>query len=443
MSRSGSLGREARAGRGDSTERTEGRDDEAPSSASLVPLLRSEVGDGVFDLHLPPLDLEAGGRIAPHVVRGWSSGPAEAPVILIVHALTGDARVDRWWGPVVGPGRALDPTRFRLLCFNLLGSCYGSAGPGSRGFPVGDVQLTTWDQARSILLALDALRIERVHLVVGGSLGGMVSLCLAALEPTRFERVAPIAAAAAASAWVVGFNHVARQVIRLDPGFPARADRGLSLARQLAMLTYRAEPGLEQRQPRPVEPPWTLHPAYPIRGYLEHQGTRLVQRFDPRSYLSLLDAMDHHDLARRPPGVEEGEPQEARRLRGGGGGQGRSRRLAERGSEAERGREGDPWRQAKHGLEEASRRREAEAEDLSLAWGVRRITASLLAVSIDSDRLFCPEQIHRLVRALQDRGAVAEEAMLTSAHGHDAFLVEWNQVAAVLERALDLPAGHR
>lgn len=403
----------------------------------------------VFDLALPELPLEAGARVASHLVRGWWWGPSEdlpwlesrsllhseesgtrpmrvvqrtaerlrhlsgearrtsslravedVPTVLLVHALTGDARAGGpggWWEPVIGPGRVLDPGRVRLLCFNNLGSCYGTSGPADAGFPrrvddsrfgppsplpKGNVAMdetllpatvTPWDQARSILLALDALGVERVSLVVGGSLGGMIVQCLAALAPERFERMAPIAAAEAASPWVLGWNHVARQAVLLDPGYPKAPWRGLELARQLATLTYRAEPGLALTQGREGAAGWSSRALYPVQSYLEHQGSKLRARFDARAYLALLGAMDHHDLAR--------------------------------------------------------------------ARGLERIQASTLAVGIDRDQLFFPEHMKSLASRLRALGRHAEYAELSSPHGHDGFLIEWAPVAELLQRALALPSG--
>ncbi|RYZ35708.1 MAG: alpha/beta fold hydrolase [Myxococcaceae bacterium] len=408
----------------------------------------------VFDLSLPDLPLEAGARVAPHLVRGWWWGPPEdlawlqsrsrvhsdeatragrlqvvrrsapdlrdaatdarrngprrapdpVPTVLLVHALTGDMNAGGeggWWEPVIGPGRPLDPSRVRLLCFNNLGSCYGTFGPADEGFPQrtddtrfgpspvlpkGDLRLderslpatiTPWDQARSILAALDALGIEEVALVTGGSLGGMVVLCLAALAPERFQRMVPMATAESASAWVVGWNHVARQAILLDPEYPESPRRGLELARQLATLTYRAEAGLDALQKRPQS--WSSRALYPVESYLEHQGAKLEARFDARSYLALLGAMDHHDLARVP--TPRGGP------------------------------------------------------------GLDRIRASTLAVGIDRDQLFPPEHMVTLSRRLRAQGLHAEYSALCSVHGHDGFLIEWDALAPLLLRALALPPG--
>ncbi|QRN99452.1 alpha/beta fold hydrolase [Archangium violaceum] len=410
----------------------------------------------VFDLPLPDLPLEAGARVTSHTARGWWWGPeqdlpwlrarahmlpeetvretalrvvrrtkeelrrlaetprqnqhrspdATVPTVLLIHALTGDMRAGDaggWWEPVIGAGRALDPERVRLLCFNNLGSCYGSSGPADEGFPsrVEDhgaeanarpeehhlpATITPWDQARAILQALDALGIERVSLATGGSLGGMILLCLAALAPERFERICPIAAAEVASTWVVGWNHVARQALLLDPDFPEAPARGLEVARQLAMLTYRAEPGLESRQgrhqPRPGETRargWSPRALYPIQSYLEHQGEKLRERFDAKSYLALLGAMDHHDLSRTPRG------------------------------------------------------------DAGGTWGVSRIRASALCVGIDQDQLFYPEHMEKLTERLRALGRHAEYAELSSPHGHDGFLIEWEPLEELLRRALALP----
>lgn len=348
----------------------------------------------VFELSLPPLTLEHGGVVQAHRARGWWAGPeapalpaVEAtpwavvrgdtaraaptagrlsahPVVLVVHALTGDMRAGGeggWWAPVIGPGQPIDPTTHHVLCFNLLGGCYGSSGPLDPGFPPGAV-VTTRDQARALAMALDALGVERLALLTGGSLGGLVALALAAAQPWRVERLVPIGAAQATSTWVLGLNHVQRQVIEAH----GRSARGLELARQLAMLSYRAEAGLELTQGRARDADGALR----IGTYLEHQGQKLRRRFDVGAYLTLMGAMDHHALS-----------------------------------------------------------------DAELAG----VTAATLAVGIDSDQLFFPEHMRALARALPR----AEYAELRSVHGHDAFLIEWDQLRACLWRARALvPRSH-
>ncbi|MBZ0234620.1 MAG: alpha/beta fold hydrolase [Deltaproteobacteria bacterium] len=435
-----------------------------------------------FDLVLPSITLEGGAQVAHHVVRGWHWGPKEdepvlrdrgippgdanqrlvtrsagelaamvrkaprvserlspdIPTVVVVHALTGDARAGGpggWWEPLIGPGRTFDPSKVRVLCFNLLGGCYGTSGPADGSFPrLSDDQfpaelaptrggfaipavdlpatVTTWDQARSILLALDALGVSRVALLTGGSLGGMVALCLAALDPERFERLVPIAACAAASSWILAWNHVGRQAILADPGFPHDVSRGLELARQVATITYRAEPGLDRtqgrRQGQSTEEPsdWSSRARYRVQTYLEHQGQKLRQRFDARSYLTLIGAMDHHDLSRRPPPPEGVESWPANV---------------------------EPPPAAFNGPA-----LDVDAPRPPPSWGLDRIRATTLAIGIDTDALYLPAHTDELVRALAARGVPARVATISSHHGHDAFLTEWDQLATHLGAALAL-----
>jgi homoserine O-acetyltransferase len=364
----------------------------------------------LFDLRLPPLTLLDGAAVDPHYARlqWWgpetdlpvlerlgtevsqdAGGPLvrstplregtgrgldpSVPTVLVVHALTGDARAagpDGWWGPLVGPGRALDPARVRVLCANNLGSCYGSSGPLDPGWPEGLRRFTAWDQARALWSLLDALGLERLRLASGASLGGMIAVCLAVLRPGGVERLLPIGTASAASAWVAGWNHVSRQILRLDPGWPSDVGRGLELARQLAMLTYRAEQSLDARHHRAagrLDRPWAL----PIQSYLEYQGKKLRRRFDARPYLLQLDAMDAHDLGARPPGTP----------------------------------------------------------DVPLG-------GFALCVDIDTDQLFTPAQVDLLADWLTAHGVEARRATVRSPHGHDAFLIEWDALDPLVRQAL-------
>lgn len=333
-----------------------------------------------FILTLPDLPLERGGRVRRHRAGAWwwsreGDLPAQplpdVPTVLLVHALTGSAQAGGpggWWEPLIGPGRALDPAKVRIVCFNNLGSFYGSSAPGMPGWPKGrNVTLTSYDLARAILQGLDALGLKRVQLAIGGSLGGMIVLALAALEPKRVERLMPIATAATASAWIIGWNHVARGILQLDPGYPHHGARGLEIARQLAMLTYRAEPGLAQKHST----------TRSIGSYLEHHGRKLHGRFTAACYESQLDAMDHHDLTK-------------------------------------------PWRGGR-------------------VPALSRLSAPALVVDVDTDQLFTSAQSDSLAAALRAHGTRVARATLRSPHGHDAFLLEWEQLARLVQRALKLP----
>ena len=411
-----------------------------------------------FEMRVRPLTLECGVALPSLHLRGWTDGPAgdlpdleaaarvlpdapigrpitrtaaeisdlplraagvaspapAVPTVLVVHALTADARVggeDGWWTDLVGPGRPLDPEHTRVLGFNNLGSCYGSFGPGDEGFPrraqvlgprapqdlkgsfvldesMLPAPITPWDQARAILLGLDALGVDHVDVVLGGSLGGMIGLCLAALAPDRFGQVLPVATSDAASPWVLGFNHIGRQaILELGP-------RGLELARQLAHLSYRSERGLEARQGREqASGGQGLLWPYKAQTYLEHQGAKLRRRFLASAYVAQLDAMDHHDLGRRPP-----EPEVHERWRGGAGPEGR--------------------------------------------WGHARLRGPVRAAAIREDVLFPPAQLERRVHDLRERGVDATLRLLDHPQGHDGFLLATDAIGRLVRGALrDIPEG--
>jgi homoserine O-acetyltransferase len=243
------------------------------------------------------------GVLLEDLVAAWrhdGPSPDEAPQVVVVHALTGSAdAAGDWWAPLIGAGRALDTDRYGVLASNLLGGRYGTTGPTSvdprtgEPFGAGFPSITTRDQARVQWRLLDALGVERVALVTGGSLGGMVALEFALERPSAVDAVVPIAAPAATGALAIAWNHLQVQLIdRLG-------DEGLALARQLAMTTYRSEADFELRFGRDTEDDG--RPA--VVSYLDHQGRKLVDRFDPDTYRVLAGAMDRHDIGRSRGGT--------------------------------------------------------------------------------------------------------------------------------------------
>ena len=244
---------------------------------------------------LGPFELEDGSTLPALTVAYRHDGlaPTAGPQILVLHALTGSAdAAGDWWEPLIGDGRALDTTRYGVLCANLLGGRYGTTGPVSldpaSGRPYGAAFpfVTTRDQARAQWRLLDALGVERIALAVGGSLGGMVALEVALARPDAVDHVVPIAAPAATGPMAVAWNHLQVTLIErlgLD---------GLALARQLAMTTYRSETDFDERFGRSAEPDGRAS----IVSYLDHQGEKLVERFDPATYRILARAMDRHDI---------------------------------------------------------------------------------------------------------------------------------------------------
>lgn len=305
-------------------------------------------------LRLGSFETDAGVVIPELRVAYRRDGPPSAPAVLIVHALTGSAdAAGDWWSPVIGPGATLDTTLLQVICFNLLGSCYGTTGPRELSpFP----SITPRDMARVQWAALDALGIESLALVVGGSLGGMVALEVALERPSSVEAVMPIAAPAAIGNLAAGWNHIQLQLLSLD------RDRGLELARQLAMTTYRSEVDFDTRDG--------------IGAYLEHQGEKLRLRFHPGSYEALVRAMDAHDVGRDRGGIVP----------------------------------------ALATLADAGTR--------------------LFGVGIEGDILYGPRQVRALVEAATTAGVEATYREIASDKGHDAFLVEWDQLTAILRDSL-------
>ncbi len=293
---------------------------------------------------------------------------------LVFHALTGSADIDSWWEPVIGPGRCLDTSRHPVIAANLLGSCYGSSGPAEvedGSFP----GLTTTDLARAHLPLLAHLGIERLEVVTGGSLGGMVALQWGRITPVPVRRLVVFAAPGRTSAQAIGWNAAQRLAIAADPawqdgryppGFGPAA--GLAAARAIAMITYRSQREFEERFGRCQT---RVAGRFDVEHYLRRHGEKLVARFDARSYVALMRAMDGHDV---------GEFETAGR--------------------------------------ETSRR-----------------VAEVVGVGIDTDILYAPAEVRSWVDGYRGGGANARYAEIASTYGHDAFLIEFPQVEQLLRGA--------
>ena len=330
------------------------------------------------DLELGTLTLERGdhlpgARLHYRILGNPAAGDANG-WILVFHALTGSADVDAWWGPLVGPGRALDTERHAVLAANLLGSCYGSTSPipwqaeHGRAFPV----LTTLDLARAHTALIEHLGIRRLALATGGSLGGMVALQWGRVSPVPVDRLVVFAAPAATSAQAIAWNAAQRMAIEADPrwhnGWYARGagpEAGLAAARAIAMITYRSALEFEQRFGRGS----LRHLGrFDADHYLRRQGEKLVARFDAASYVSLMQAMDLHD-----------------------------------------------------------------AGDLAAAaTATAERVEKIVGVGIDSDILYYPGEVQAWVEGYRATGANARYEEIASVYGHDAFLIEFEQVAKLL-----------
>src|SRR5580658_1702323 len=280
-----------------------------PASPPLAPTYE---GDFVLDRDLP---LECG-RTLPcptlHYAVYGRLNAARDNAVLVCHALSGSALVGSWWPEIFAPGAVLSLEHDFVICVNMLGSCYGSTGPGAVNPETGAIYgpdfplVSIRDNVRAQAQLLDSLGIRRLRLVLGGSIGGMQALDWAIHEPDRVERAA-IIAVAPLTAMGLALNHLQRQAIQNDPDWeggrylPQRPPhRGLALARQIAMLSYKSASLFEERfgrnPNRNGEDPWSLDKdgggliggRFDIAGYLDYQGRRFVERFDAHSYLALM-----------------------------------------------------------------------------------------------------------------------------------------------------------
>src|SRR5689334_960962 len=249
------------------------------ASTTLTRAARLPLGTGrLLHADLGAFRLEDGTTL-PVTLAFRHDGPGpDAPQVLVIHALTGSAdAAGDWWEPLIGPGRALDTTRVGVLCANLLGGRYGSTGPVTldpdTGAPYGATfpQPSARDEARALWALADQLGIERFALVTGGSLGGMIALEVVLERPDAVDHVLPMAAPAATGPMAIAWNHIQLELIdRLGT-------EGLALARQLAMTTYRSEADFDGRFGRAIQPDG----RFAISSYLDHQGDKLNERFDP------------------------------------------------------------------------------------------------------------------------------------------------------------------
>ena len=262
-------------------------------------------------LELPdPFPLESGESVANPVVayRTWGRPNRDGTnAVLVCHALTGSADADDWWAGMVGPGRALDPDRDFIICSNVLGGCYGTSGPlspapdGARRQGGDFPRVTVRDMVHLQRRLLDALDVGALALVIGPSLGGMQVLEWAACYPERVGAIAPIGISARHSAWCIGISEAQRQAIWRDPLWrdghyadDAPPRQGMSVARMLAMVSYRSWENFESRFGREE----ANSGLFQVESYLRYQGDKLVDRFDAAAYVRLTQAMDSHDLGR-------------------------------------------------------------------------------------------------------------------------------------------------
>ena len=327
--------------------------------------------------------------------------------IFICHALTGDAHAagwhspaDRkpgWWDPFIGPGKGLDTNEYFVICANVLGGCQGTTGPGDidrksqKRFCLDFPFITVQDIVDVHAELVRALGINRLLAVIGGSLGGMQALSWSVRHPEMVHSVIVLASAASLSAQGIAFNAVGRRAIFTDPGFrngdyydQEEGPRfGLSLARMIAHITYLSEDSIELKFGRRLQDSdrfafnMLKETEFQIESYLHHQGKRFIQRFDANSYLYLTRAMDYFQLG---------------------------------------------------------------GDDMPLSQALEQTTARFLVASYTTDWLFPSAQSRALVSALLEARKHVSYIELDSPFGHDAFLIELDQLNRIVRPFLEQAA---
>jgi homoserine O-acetyltransferase len=376
-------------------------------------------------LDLPdPVRLDRGRELHPVRVAYETYGtlsPKRDNVILVCHALSGDAHAagsstaqpeastrdgfaaeDRdgtagqalgWWDGMIGPGKAFDTDQFFVVSTNLLGGCRGTTGPSSTdpatGRPYGPdfPVLTVADMVRTERAFLDALGIERLAAVAGGSLGGMQALEWAILYPDQVDAIVVIASTHALHPQGMAWNAIARESIMRDPdwqggryyGTGRAPDAGMGVARMVGHVTYLSAPALRDKFGRRLQFAddirYTItEPEFEVESYLRHQADSFVKRFDANTYLTMSRALTYFDLARQYGG--------------------------------------------------------------SLERALESVMARTLLITFSSDWLYPPSASEEIDEALRALGKPTELHLIEAPYGHDCFLLEEQRQTPIVRRFL-------
>ena len=354
-----------------------------------------------------PLPLKSGASLADYTLVFETYGElnaAKSNAVLVCHALNashhvagttaGQDKSEGWWDNLIGPGKPLDTRKFFVIGVNNLGSCFGSTGPAQvnpatgrpwgADFPV--VTVEDWVDAQARLL--DALGIERLAAVIGGSLGGMQALSWTLRHPQRVAECIAVATAPNLSTQNIAFNEVARRAIITDPDFHGGhfydfgviPRRGLQVARMIGHITYLSDDSMEAKFGRALRTSQigysTQEVEFQIESYLRYQGEKFSDYFDANTYLLITRALDYFDPARDHGG------------------------------------------------------------DLAAAFAVAHANRFTL-VSFTTDWRFAPARSREIVKALVDNRIAVSYAEIAAPHGHDAFLLDDARYHGVLRATFE------
>ena len=266
--------------------------------------------------HYPhPIALESGGTLPELTIAYTTYGLLNAEksnVVWVCHALTANADAADWWKGIVGPQHVIDPKKYFIVCANILGSCYGTSGPLTinsttgqpyyHSFPI----VTIRDMVKAHILLRQHLSIEKIALLMGGSMGGYQALEWSVIESNVIEKLFLLATSPTESAWGIATHTAQRLAIEADATWqnpsPQAGSKGLKAARAIGMLTYRNY-GIMVQQQTDTDTEKLDH--YKASAYIQYQGDKLVQRFNAYSYWLLTKSMDSHHLGRGRGGKME------------------------------------------------------------------------------------------------------------------------------------------
>ena len=353
----------------------------------------------------PPneMELECGKKLGPITLAYETYGDlneAKDNAILIVHALSGDAHVagfnspdeekPGWWDIMVGPGKAFDTNKYFVICSNIIGGCKGSTGPSSidpaTGKPYGLTfpVITIKDIVNAQKVLVDHLGIPSLLCIAGGSMGGMQALQWVVSYPEMVRLAIPIATTARLSAQAIAFDEVGRLAIMSDPNWMGgdyygkdEPDKGLSIARMVGHITYLSDKSMHQKFARRLQDKadydYGFATDFQVESYLRYKGDSFVKRFDANSYLYITKAMDYFDLTRDYDSLEK---------------------------------------------------------------AFANAKAKFLVVSFSSDWLFPSYQSKEIITALRYNNLEAIYTELQTDYGHDAFLLEAEQLTRLISSFL-------
>ena len=244
--------------------------------------------------------------------------------ILICHALTADQFVtnnnpitgkEGWWSNMVGPGKSIDTNKFYVICSNVLGGCIGSTGPKEiksdtkSPYGIKFPTITIKDMVKVQKILIDEIKIDKLYAVIGASMGAMQVLQWIIDYPEKINNSIHIAGALKHSAQNIAFHEVGRQAIMSDPNWHngnyliknTKPERGLSVARMIAHITYLSEEALHRKFGRKLQSrdlvSFGFDADFQVESYLRYQGSSFVKRFDANSYLYMTRAMDYFDVS--------------------------------------------------------------------------------------------------------------------------------------------------